>query len=85
MSDTDDDLMMACAAYIVISGEAKKSKKQKSKTKRRFWVSEMFRNRVRYSGADLLNDLKMNDALHFSNFCRMNPSDFELLIKLIAP
>ncbi|KAF0713547.1 putative nuclease HARBI1, partial [Aphis craccivora] len=85
MIDTDDEVIIASAAYIVISIIVKKKKKSKIKKKRRFWVSDIFKNRVRYSGTDLLNDLKMNEAIHFSNFCRMNNSDFEMLLKLIGP
>lgn len=85
MIDTDDEVIIASAAYIVMSSIVKKKQNQKLKKKRRFWVSDIFKNRVRYSGTDLLNDLKMNEAIHFSNFCRMNNSDFEMLLKLIGP
>jgi hypothetical protein len=85
MSDTDDKLMIACAAYVVMNSVVKKKQKRKLKKNRRFWVSEIFKNRVRYSGTDLFNDLKMNSAVHFSNFCRMNINDFEMLLQLIGP
>lgn len=40
MNQIDDDLMMAYATYIGLSGEAKKSQKQKSNKKPQFWVSK---------------------------------------------
>lgn len=45
----------------------------------------MFKSYVRYGGTNLIKALKINDAPHFSNFCRMNTSDFKLLFKLIVP
>jgi hypothetical protein len=41
MSDTDDKLMIACAAYVVMNSVVRKKQKRKLKKNRRFWVSEI--------------------------------------------
>jgi hypothetical protein len=82
------DVVVAAAACVILSARSKK-KKQK-----RFWIHPSLANRHKYSGSDLIRDLRQDDTDpltgelryngHFKNFTRMSSSDFEFLINLIG-
>ena len=71
---------MISASFIVMCSRLK----TKSRRKRRWWVTSVFRSRDRYSGSDLLCDQRVEN-LHFRTFCRMSYSDFDALINLVGP
>ncbi|KAG5900164.1 hypothetical protein JTB14_035309 [Gonioctena quinquepunctata] len=81
----DDDIIIAAAACVVICETNKKRKKK-------MWVRPFLKSRKRYSGTDLLEDLKFDDLLtgqirgngSFKNFMRMSSADFEYLINVIG-
>lgn len=79
---SDEQLQIACAAFIVLC-DALKSK-QKKKT-RRYWMTTIFKSRSRYRASNLLNDLSIEDTGQYKNFCRMSSVDFEILINLLGP
>nr|CAH7719326.1 unnamed protein product [Callosobruchus chinensis] len=62
-------------------------KKEKNKRQeRRWWITQMYKNRHRYSGSTLLSDLRLEESTgQFKNFVRMSSEDFEILINLIGP
>lgn len=75
---------VAAAAYIFIHFELeKKSRKRKP---RRWWQTDIYRNRAITGGRALLSDLKMQHISgHYKNFTRMSPTDFEYLLNMIGP
>lgn len=91
MSDDDDALAAASAAILIaILGS------QKDRRPRRFWVRpSLVRGRKKYSTEEFMEDLLLDevDELNleyrcdagFKNFFRMKSSDFENLLKMIAP
>ncbi|CAG9839149.1 unnamed protein product [Diabrotica balteata] len=86
----EDDAIIVCAAFVIIT-----TKKRKSSRKRRFWVRPSLQSRNRYSGSNLMEDLKKDDIdlLNleyrcnggFRNFFRMSESEFEYLLQKIGP
>lgn len=81
-----DDAALSAAACVLLCA---------MRRKRRFWVRPSLRARDRYSGSDLLEDLRRDDAnIHighelrsdgsFKNFCRMRSEDFEFLLTMIG-
>lgn len=82
----DESIKIACAAFIVLFINAGISKpKRKLVRKRRYWMTELFKSRSRYSGSDLLSDLAIQDTGQFKNFCRLSSTDFEFIVSLIGP
>ena len=77
---SDDEVLITSASFIVMCSLLK----TKSRRKRRWWMTSVFRSRDRYSGSDLLCDLRVEN-LHFRTFCRMSYSDFDALIDLVGP
>ena len=77
---SDDEVLITIASFIVMRSLLK----TKSRRKRRWWMTSVFRSRDRYSGSDLLCDLRVEN-LHFRTFCRMSYSDFDALINLVGP
>ncbi|CAG9792732.1 unnamed protein product [Diatraea saccharalis] len=70
--------MVASAAFILIYNIL-----DNYKSLRRFWQSEMFKNRNR---SNLIQDMKSQEISgHFKNFTRMASTDFEYLLNLIGP
>lgn len=90
MTSHSEDVVMAAAICVVLSSNRKKAPK-----KRRFWVRPSLQARKKYSGSDLLTDLKHDDRDllagelksdgSFRNFLRMTSTDFEYLITSIGP
>jgi len=88
---SEDDLMIAACAVIIIESEEKIYKRRK----RRFWVRPSLLSRERYGTNDLMKDLILDDwdelnleyrsGCGFQNFFRMKSSDFNILLDLIAP
>lgn len=78
------DADIAAAAYIYIHyALAAKKRKQRQ---RRWWETELFRNRTKYGAKNLLVDLKMQKISgQYKNFTRMSPTDFEYLLNAIGP
>nr|CAH7734677.1 unnamed protein product [Callosobruchus chinensis] len=62
-------------------------KKEKNKRQeRRWWITQMYNKRHRYSGSTLLSDLRLEESTgQFKNFVHMSSEDFEILINLIGP
>ncbi|KAG8238958.1 hypothetical protein J437_LFUL018681, partial [Ladona fulva] len=84
-SDSDDEeVACALAAYVLLSGEFLKKKKRKAR-KRRWWMRTLNKSRERYSGSDMLSDLRSQPSGRFENFCRMSRVDFECLLRKIGP
>jgi hypothetical protein len=75
-----DEVLITSASFIVMRSFLK----TKSRRKRRWWMTSVFRSRDRYSGSDILCDLRVEN-LHFRTFCRMSYSDFDALINLVGP
>lgn len=87
---TDEDLLVAAAAVIVVDRASHKPRN------RRFWVRpSLGRGRARYGGSELMKDLILDDVDElnleyrcgggFRNFFRMTSSDFEILLNLTGP
>jgi hypothetical protein len=76
----DDEVLITSASFIVMRSLLK----TKSRRKLRSWMIPVFRGRDRYSGNDLLCELRYEN-LHFRTFCRMSYSDFDELINLVGP
>ena len=77
---SDDEVLITSASFIVMRSLLK----TKSRRKRRWWMIPVFRSRGRYSGSDLMCDLRVEN-LRFRTFCRMSYSDFDALINLVGP
>jgi hypothetical protein len=77
---TDDEVLITGTSFIVMHSLSKTESRRKS----RWWMTSFFRSRDRYSGSDLLYDLRVEN-LHFSTFCRMSCSDFDALIISLGP
>jgi hypothetical protein len=77
---SDDEVLITSASFIVM----RSLPKTKSRRKRWWWMTSVFRSRDRCSGSDLLCDLRVEN-LHFGTFCRMSHSDFDALINLVGP
>jgi hypothetical protein len=76
---SDVEILITSASFMVMRSLLK----TKSRRKRRWWMTPVFRSRDRYSGSDLC-DLRVEN-LHFRNFCRMSYSEFDALISLVGP
>ncbi|KAF9407286.1 hypothetical protein HW555_012643 [Spodoptera exigua] len=75
-----DNLAISCACFIVIHNILTSKPKQ-----RRWWQTELFRNRYRLGGRALMRDLRFQHISgKYKNFTRMAPSDCEYLINLIG-
>ncbi|XP_053995489.1 uncharacterized protein LOC128885455 [Hylaeus anthracinus] len=74
------DSEVAAAALLVLV-MARRNKK-KTARKRRFWVSELYKNRDTHVAESLMKDLSLTQ---FGNFCRMHATDFEHILNKIAP
>ncbi|CAD0206354.1 unnamed protein product [Chrysodeixis includens] len=75
-----ENLAISCACFIVIHNILTSKPKQ-----RRWWQTELFRNRYRLGGRALMRDLRFQHISgKYKNFTRMAPSDFEYLINLIG-
>lgn len=77
-----ENLLLACAAFIVISEE---NNKKRPRRHPRYWQRSFLQARKNYSGSHLLTDLKVDDAAGFKIFCRMSVTDFEYLLNLVGP
>ena len=77
---SDDEVYITSASFIVVCSLLK----TKSRGKRWWWMTSVFRSRDRYSGSGLLCDVRVEN-LHFRTFCRMSYSDFDALINLVGP
>ena len=76
---SDDEVLITSSSFIVMRSLLK----TKSRIKRRWWMTSVFISRDRYSGSDILCDLRVEN-LHFRTFCRMSYSDFDALIGLFG-
>jgi hypothetical protein len=85
---TNEDLLVAAAAVIIVESEMRREPR-----KRRFCVRRSLRGRARYGVNDLMKDLILDDADElnveyrcgggFRNFFRMSSSDFEAPLHLV--
>ena len=71
------EVLCACAALFIIASKSKKTKK------RSIWVRQYFEKRIATQA--IYNELQIDDLTLFSNFFRMTPSDFEIILNLVAP
>ncbi|CAI6355142.1 unnamed protein product [Macrosiphum euphorbiae] len=65
------------AAFIIIATHGKVRK-------RRWWQRKFLKNGISY-GDNLMSELLLNDGSSFRNFVRLTKSDFEELLRLVAP
>ena len=87
---TDEDLLVAAAAVIVIDQESHKPRNLRFLVRR-----SLSRGRARYGVSKLMKDLILDDVDElnleyrcrggFQNFFRMTSSDFEILLNLTGP
>lgn len=76
---------IAAAASAVVALASETSKEKRRYRKKRIWISELFqRRRLHGFFHATLPVLKLED-LRFQNYFRMNTSQFEELLQLIAP
>jgi hypothetical protein len=54
---SDNEVLISSASFIVMRSLLK----TKSRRKRRWWMTSIFRSRDRYSGSDLLCDLRVEN------------------------
>ncbi|XP_046144675.1 protein ANTAGONIST OF LIKE HETEROCHROMATIN PROTEIN 1-like [Osmia bicornis bicornis] len=78
------DVTIASAAYIVMHTIIKRRKRGRNQD-RRWWITQLYKNRATSSGGNLLSDLQLETGGHFKNFVRMSSEDFEFLINAIGP
>lgn len=84
MMATRDDVIIAAAACVILN--------LNKNSKRKCWVRPSLLNRKKYSGSNLLDDLRRDDSLSgelrcdgsFKNFLRMSSANFEFLINLVG-
>jgi hypothetical protein len=67
----------AGAAFIIIATHGKVRK-------RKWWQRKFLKNGISY-GDNLMSELLLNDGSSFRNFVRLTKSDFEELLRLVAP
>lgn len=90
---SDDDAILAAAAAIIIGVATRQSRCRRS---RRYWVRPSILNgRKKYRTSEFMKDLLLDEAdelnleyrndVGFSNFFRMNRTDFEILLRMIEP
>ena len=77
---SNDEVLITSASCIIMRSLLK----TKSRRKRGWWMTSVFRSHDRYSGSDLLCDLRVEN-LHFRTFCRMSYSDLDALMNLVGP
>jgi len=75
--------IIAGATFIILNSLIKKE--QKIKQKRRWWITQLFKNRDEHGGLNLINDLLFQESGQFENFVRIAYSDFKYLVSLIRP
>ena len=77
---SDHEVLINSANFIVMRLLLRK----KSRRKHYWWITSVFRSRDRYSGSDLVCDLRVENW-HFKLFCRMSCSGVDTLINLVGP
>lgn len=78
---TMTSLLVAAAAYIYIHYHTVKRRKE-----RRWWQSQLYSRRMEYSGRELIPDMRFQEVSgHYKNVTRMSSTDFESIIRLVAP
>lgn len=77
-----NQLIVACASYIIINKIVKRRKEKENRKPRLVWMSDLYLSRTRYDAMNLLADL--NDTF-FKNFTRMSREDFGILLEKIKP
>ncbi|XP_074030781.1 uncharacterized protein [Leptinotarsa decemlineata] len=93
MSDSEDAAVAAAAIIIAVAGSQQDRRRRRP---RRFWVRpSLVRSRKKYSTEEFMKDLLLNDVddlnleyrcdVGFRNFFRMSNSDFENILRKIAP
>lgn len=75
------------AAALIVINIIKKRKQQKAlqKRKHRWWIKELYRNRIQHGCEHLLLDMTFEGGDSFQNFTRMSTDDFELLLTMVTP
>jgi hypothetical protein len=77
MSDSDSDIIIVSAAFIILSQTLKMKRR-----KRRWWV--MQRRIVDNVGETVTDMQEQEESGQFHNFCRMASEDFNNLLSLIS-
>lgn len=78
MSDSDSDIIIASAAFIILSQKLKNKRR-----KRRWWVTNLMHRRTLDNVGETMTDMrKQEESGQFQNFCRMAPEDFDHLLSL---
>ncbi|XP_065363219.1 putative nuclease HARBI1 [Calliphora vicina] len=84
MEDCETFLILCCGAAAAVILEEEKS--QYNNKKPRQWVREWVRRRNDEGCCSkLLKELRLETPSLYSNFLRMNSSDFDYLLKLVTP
>jgi hypothetical protein len=76
-------LQLECVRDITCNENKETAKKKKKKAKR-FWARRLFNDAIRH-GHKLLCELPTKDGSGLRNFVRMTKSDFEILLRKLAP
>jgi hypothetical protein len=76
-------LQVASVAFVFVNHILSRRRKR---GERCWWQMELYRKRSVYSGPSLLADLKFQAVSgQYTNFTRIAPGDFELVINFIGP
>lgn len=71
MSLSEDDLLVACASFVIM--KTLLDKKKEKRKKRRWWMTTLYRNRELHSGSILLQDLQKEDTERVVNLINSSP------------
>lgn len=78
MSDSDSNIIIASAAFIILSRKLKNTRR-----KRRWWVTNRMHRRTLDNLGETMTDMrKQEECGQFQNFFRMPPEDFDNLLSL---
>ena len=79
MSDSDSNILIASAAFTILSQTIKKKRRR-----RRWWVTNLMQRRIVNNVGETMTDMQEQEKSgQFHNFCRMASEDFDHLLSLI--
>ena len=79
MSDSDSDIIIASAAFIILSQTLKNKRR-----KRRWWVTNLMQRRIVDNVGETMREQEQGESGQFHNFCRMASEDFDHLLSLMS-
>lgn len=87
MAHVNTRFILLCQLKLLISILARRRKqKQKKRRSHRFWVRDIFKNRVEKGAFNsLIPELRLHDREYFYRYLRMSPERFEHLLSMIGP